>query len=143
MLDNFKLKKKTYACFIDLKRAFPSVSRKFLFKRLYDLGLKIEVLELLNYHYNNLKTFINYGDDILDEYFFLRIGLPEGLVPSPVLFVLCLGDLESEQFEDKIWIIRKDCTKIWIPYIFHCDDLVILVNSNANLIKEIDEFKSF
>ena len=32
ILDNFKLKKKTHVYFIDLKKAFPSVSSKLLFK---------------------------------------------------------------------------------------------------------------
>ena len=118
ILDNFKLKKKTYACFIDLKKAFPSVSRKLLFKRLYDLGLSIELLKLLNYYYNNLKTYIKDGEKISDGYFYSRIGLPEGHVLSPILFALYVGDLELEQLEDEIWIVRKDGSKIWIPFIF-------------------------
>ena len=91
ILDNFKLKKKTYACFIDLKKAFPSVSRKLLFKRLYDLGLSIELLKLLNYYYNNLKTYIKDGEKISDGYFYSRIRLPEGHVLSPILFALYVG----------------------------------------------------
>ena len=55
--------------------------------------------------------------------FFSRIGLPEGHVLSPIMFVLYVGDLELEQLEDEIWIVRKDGTKIGIPFIFYCDDL--------------------
>ena len=143
ILDNFKLKKKTHVYFIDLKKAFPSVSRKLLFKRLYDLGFSIELLKLINYYYNNLKTYIKDGEKISDGYFYSRIGLPEGHVLSPILFALYVGDLELEQSDDEIWIVRKDGSKIWIPYIFYCDDLVILANSKANLIKKIGEFKIF
>ena len=39
--------------------------------------------------------------------------------------------------------MRKYGTKIWIPFIFYYDDLVILANSKANLIKKIGEFKLF
>ena len=86
------------------------------------------------------------GDHLFLEWPFVcdfKVLEPISHVLSPIMFALYVGNLEFVQSENEIWILRKDGTKIWIPFVFYCDDLVILANSKANLMRKKGEFKLF
>ena len=75
--DRFANKKKTFACFIDLKRAFDIVDRGLLFKKLNSLGINRHFLQMLNHYYNNSETFVKSGKEWIRGSFKTIIGLPQ------------------------------------------------------------------
>ena len=77
--------KKTYCCFIDLRKAYDRVWRTGLWKRLWDEGVRGKVWRVLKNMYSNTPNCVLAGSE-KTEFFGVDVGVRQGCVLSPLLF---------------------------------------------------------
>ncbi len=93
LIDIFSASNKCiYAAFIDLARAFSSIPRTLLFKKLSDLNIGNNMLNIIQDMYSNIKSCV-YANGEFSPLFDCQIGLREGDGLSPILFSLYVNDL--------------------------------------------------
>lgn len=88
-------KKRLYCCFIDFKKAFDTVERVKLWKKLCNVGLRGKLLGIIRVMYENMKRFVKSAGN-LSEFFKNSISLLQGEVLSLIVFSLYVNDFEIE-----------------------------------------------
>lgn len=146
LFDLLRLKrKKLYCAFIDFAKAFDTVWRPGLWRKLLSNSINGNMLKCIVNMYSNIKSRIQNGTEFSD-FFPCNIGVRQGENLSPLLFSLYLNDLDSF-FEDKNVIglthisneIEKelDCfMKIFT--VLYADDTVLMAESKEDLQKQLD-----
>jgi len=131
------LKRSTYACFIDAKKAFDRVNHACLWVKLYDLGIKGKMLSAIQslYDKDRLSCKIRLNN-LLTDSFPVLCGVKQGDPMSPTLFALYVNDLI-----DELNIIDKgvQCGKKKVCSLFYADDIVILAENAADLQMQLDK----
>ncbi len=79
-----------YCIFIDFSKAFGSVQHNLLYFTLIKNGIGGIVFIVLRSMYSKLKSCVK-GTDGLTEYFGITIGVRQGCMVSPLLFILFLN----------------------------------------------------
>ena len=80
-----RLGKKTYCCFIDLRKTYDRVWRSGLWKRLWDEGIRGKMWRVLKQMYSHTQNCVLAGSTKTD-FFEVDVGVRQGCVLSPVLF---------------------------------------------------------
>ena len=81
-----------YSCFVDFKKAFDSVPRDILLKKLKNLGVEGNFLNIVRHIYTTDKACIKLGNS-RSNLFDLSLGVRQGCILSPLLFNIFLSDL--------------------------------------------------
>ena len=85
-------RKTSISVFIDLKKAFDTVNHSILLRKLNCYGIRGLPLELLASYLSDRKQCVKVGDAI-SNYQTVNIGVPQGSVLAPLLFILYINDL--------------------------------------------------
>ena len=96
---NLNENKETFSLFLDLRKAFDSVSHPILIKKLYRYGFSVPVFNLLPSRISNRKicTMI---EKKVTKLCSVNFGVPEDSVLESLLFLLCVNDLpNASEFE--------------------------------------------
>jgi hypothetical protein len=123
--------------FLDLKKAFPSINRNAMFRRLATLGFPKKLLMASSAMYNLTTARLRIGV-LLTSAFLINAGVSEGRVLSPLYFALAFSiiweKLQATPFPSENY--RYCADDFWL--IAFADDLVILASSllRANEILE-------
>ena len=128
-------KKKLYAIFIDFKKAYDTVNRDILMKRLRSLGIDGLFLSNIFSMYKKTEYCVklkNGHTRAINS----NLGLKQGCPLSPMLFNLYIDDI-NDIFDDK-------CDPICIQneqinHFLYADDLVILSQTKEGLQRGIDK----
>ncbi len=122
-----------YVAFVDLRKAFPSVGRDALFKRMIDLGIPYPlVLAVRSFYVANVARLR--VDNTLTKDFFVAAGVLEGSVLSPFLFGVLFSviwDLfVTAPFPScQLRVYNRDA--LWL--IAYADDLAVITLSAVKL----------
>ena len=81
----------TYTAFIDVKKAYDTVWRDGLWKRLWE-GVRGKVWRVVRSMYSAVQSAVRVGEE-QTEWFELNTGVRQGCVMSPILFSLFINGL--------------------------------------------------
>ena len=84
----------TLAVFIDFSKAFDTVNRSILLRKLERYGISGNALNLFTSYLDNRSQSVKVGNEI-SEIKSINIGLPQGSVLAPYLFLIYVNDVSS------------------------------------------------
>ena len=133
LIDKFchKKNKKIYSCFIDLSKAFDTVPRDILLRKLQDVGIKGNVFNIIRSIYSNDCAYMKIDGKITTS-FPINQGVRQGCVLSPLLFNIFMADLAKSLVSVDNGF-QMDNSKI--NSIFWADDIVLLCEDGSQLDK--------
>jgi len=133
----------TYACFIDCRKAFPSVFKAGLLVKLHSMGITGRYWRMLTSMYSKIETRILSGhendmsaEELENLYYQIDTGVREGSIMSPLLYVLFIDGLLQKLKERNLGVkIRHRHTRAptWVGALMYADDLVLLADSPGEL----------
>lgn len=99
-LDN---NKKVTSVFLDLAKAFDTVPHDRLLEKMYRIGFRGKVLEVLSSYIKNRKQTVKLQSE-LSKPTYVLIGTPQGTVLGPILFLLYINDMLELKLNGKILV---------------------------------------
>lgn len=113
MRHNIDAGKMTGAIFVDLSKAFDTLSHAQIIENLPSYGIHGKEKELFTNYLFNRKQSVRFGSD-LSEASNVTCGVPQGSVLGPLLFLITFNDIESALSHSKI-ITYADDTVLYVP----------------------------
>jgi hypothetical protein len=122
-------KKKLYFAFVDLEKAFDRVPREVTRWALRKSGVDEWLVSAVMSMYEGARTTVRTSDGNSDS-FEVKVGLHQGSVLSPLLFVIVMDMVSKELREGLPWEL------------LYADDLVLLADSEEELKVKIMKWKA-
>ena len=97
----------THAVFLDLRKAFDTVSHSHLIDKLSSLDLNIRTLNWFSSYLSNRYQCVKLGG-IASDYAEVTHGVPQGSVLGPVLFSIYINSLSEEVAEVGLQMYADD-----------------------------------
>ena len=116
--------KRLYMAFVDLEKAFDRVPWKVIWWALRKLGVKVWIVRLVQGMYANARSSACVGEGYSEE-FEVKVGVHQGSVLSPLLFIIVLEALSQEFSSGVPW---ED---------LYADDLVIIAESLEECVRRL------
>ena len=89
--------------FMDLSRAFDTISHDILLNKLYKYGIRGLSYDWIKSYLSNRKQYVNYKNSSSDT-LNVNIGIPQGSILGPLLFILYINDLHN--VSDKLTLLQ-------------------------------------
>ena len=121
--------KRIYSCFVDFAKAFDTIPRDILFKKLSKCGIRGRFFNIIKNIYTSDKACVKISNKYT-EVFGINQGVRQGCVLSPLLFNIFLADLAKNLDSVKGKVKVNDSE---ISALFWADDILILSDSEAGL----------
>ena len=122
-------KRKLYHVFVDLEKAFDRIPRKAITWALRRQGVPERLIRLVMMLYNGSRSRIRVAGGLSDE-FEIGVGVHQGSVLSPLLFILIMEEA------------TKSCASGGPWELLYADDLVLTAESKTELERKFREWKS-
>ena len=120
--------KRLYMAFVVLEKAFDRVPRKVIWWALRKLGVEEWIVRLVQGMYANAPSRVRVGEGYSEE-FEVKVGIHQGSVLSPLLFIIVLEALSREFRSGVPW---ED---------LYADDLVIIAESLEECVRRLLTWK--
>jgi hypothetical protein len=121
--------RRLYMAFVDLEKAFDRVPRDVIWWAMRKLRVEEWLIRLVKCMYTNARSRVRVNDTYSDE-FSVKVGVHQGSVLSPLLFIIVLEALSRE--------FRTGC-----PWeLLYADDLVIIAETMELLLEKLKMWKS-
>ena len=130
-------KKKLYCAFIDLKKAFDSISRLSMWYKMIKCGIDGKLFNVIQSLYANIKLRVKCFNSLSDLYT-CDVGLLQGEIMSPFLFSLFLEDIETHIQEGMNDGINLEQLQLYI--ILFADDAVLFSETREGLQNELKTY---
>ena len=124
-----KLRKSTYCAFIDFKKAYDTINRGILWKRLSDIGIGGKIVNAIKSLYSNVMSCVRVNG-FKTDWFDVNCGLRQGCILSPLLFNLFINDLSLYLKSFGVGVSIDDEL---ICIMLYADDIVIMAESAEEL----------
>ena len=98
--------KRLYMAFVDLEKAFDRVPRKVIWWALRKLGVEGWIVRLVQGMYANAQSRVCVGEGFSKE-FEVKVGVHQGYVLSPLLFIIVLEALSREFRAGVPWSLTR------------------------------------
>lgn len=108
LIDSNEKKKKTVAIFLDLRRAFETVSREVLLEKLLIYGCDEKAIKWFQNFLSKRKQCVKINEVISDPTE-VNYGLPQGSKLANLLFIIFINDLRFNLKHSKISMYADDC----------------------------------
>ena len=141
-------KKKLFCSFVDFSKAFDSVWRVGLWRKLLQNDVKGDFVRIIYNMYDDIKSCISVNNES-SGFFINNCGVRQGDNLSPVLFSVFLNDLEEHLMVDGVNGINIECSNNLITVYFqiyallYADDTLILGDSAESFQKSLDSFYNY
>ncbi len=116
-----------YFAFVDLEKAFDRVPRKVVWWALRKMGVSETLVKTVQAMYHNARARVRVGSSLSEE-FDVKVGVHQGSVLSPLLFIIVLEAL-SEFTEGCPWEL------------LYADDLALVAKSMEELKVKLQNWK--
>ena len=126
---------KLYGCFVDFSKAFDSLPRDILFKKLVDIGITGKFYQIIQAIYKDDKICIKLGENISSP-IQTFMGVRQGCVLSPLLFNIFMSDLPNKLSGDACVSLDSD-TKL--NCLLWADDIILLSETEDGLKSLLDD----
>ena len=124
-------KERMHAVFIDFEKAFDKINHTYLIKKLKDLEIPTDLLNIIHNYLQNRKGFIHYKK-FNSQLFDILAGVPQGSCLSPILFGLFVSDIPKPQNDVKLAQFADDIVA-WLVFLSQWNkDLEKYVNKIVN-----------
>ena len=120
--------KRLYMAFVDLEKAFDRVPRKVIWWALRKLGVDEWIVSLVQGMYSNARSQARVGEGYSEE-FEVKVGVHQGSILSPLLFIIVLEALSHE----------FSCGVPWED--LYAEDLVIIAESLEECVRRLLTWK--
>ena len=93
--------------YLDIAKAFNCIDHEILFKKLYDVGMSIRVIEWFRSYLTRSQT-VKYGNTMSYK-LPLDVGIAQGTVLSPLVFIFYINDCLCDLNDVNISMFADDC----------------------------------
>ena len=135
MVNNRKLSRQsTYVGFVDFRKAFDTIQRKFLWYKLMKIGINGRILDAIQSLYVNVQSTVKVND-LFSPWFPVSNGVKQGCKISPTLFSVYINDLAQEINGLNCGINVGD---IMVSTLLYADDIILIAPTAENLQQMFD-----
>ncbi|MEW8545054.1 MAG: reverse transcriptase family protein [Candidatus Thiodiazotropha sp.] len=132
---------KLYCSFVDFRRAFDTVNRRYLWQKLIRDGISSRMVNSLKAMYENVKTCVKFKNRY-SNFFSSNIGLKQGDPLSAILFVFFINDLiENVGLHDNRYSFSIQDVNLFM--LLYADDVVLFSKSPDALQRMLDKLHSY
>ena len=119
----------TFVAFLDVAKAYDRVYRNGLWYKIWKLGLKGKIWRVLKNIYKKVESSVLLGER-RTEWFTIEVGLRQGCILSPILFLLFINDLKMvvDKLNRGVFVGDRK-----VSILFFADDIAILSESKEDL----------
>jgi hypothetical protein len=116
-------------CFVDLSKAFDTISREKLWMRLDGMGVRGCMLAALKAYYTDVRECVKTEEGLTDT-FASNLGVKQGCPLSPTLFGMYIDTLESFMAANHTSSVKVgDRT---VPLLLYADDIVFFAPQSTS-----------
>ena len=138
----------TYTCFVDCRKAFPSVFKAGLLYKLHRMGVRGKYWRMVTAMYEKITTRVLTGheDEIPPSemeslYYEVNTGVREGSILSPLLYILFIDGMLKDLRDSGYGVTlrnRNSGQRTWVGALMYADDLAIQAKSPGELQLMLD-----